>query len=72
VWERTANMTTLGHNFPVVIALEEIISASRDIQSALPLGEGFRFERRYLPISVWLCGAVLVMNVSLVAVSLMA
>jgi hypothetical protein len=46
--------------------------ASRDTQCAIQNGTGFRFERRYLPVSIWLCGGVLVMNVSLVAVSLMA
>lgn len=44
---------------------------TRDSQSAIPIGRGFRFERRYLPVPVWLYGAMLAMNTSLLVVSVM-
>ena len=43
---------------------------NRAAQPAVHIG-GFRFERRYLPVPVWLYGAMLVMNASMVAISLM-
>ena len=44
---------------------------TRVSQSATQIGPGFRFEQRYLPVPVWLYGTMLVMNASLLVVSLM-
>jgi hypothetical protein len=43
---------------------------NRAAHPAVHIG-GFRFERRYLPVPVWLYGAMLVTNASLLVVSLM-
>lgn len=75
VWERTAQAMDQAHPYTDRIApngLEEIAMTIRSSRSPTHVENNRSLEKAHVPLSVWLGGTVLVVNVSSVVLSLMA